>query len=319
MALSAIILKVLGALVSLISGLSALNFPTRSQGGLTNFGKIVLTALVLGACLSAGAGVLDWLVNEEQTRQQRLAADALRYTTADATVSLTLSVDKTLPALKRQIEKLDKALDYAKAHCRSAGSVETCKDYTIRAVIIDEIRFRSTSSLFPSAKVDPIAFGIMSGLGASVRFYHDKFTPSLNIRKNVIGTMDITRETISGTVLFEYDATRLRWFIDGKVPAEAWKVVGVLSVVDLLGKGITATPYAPGGQVCPKETIEHDCDIHLLALLTATKVEMVVFRFPHRRNIVLLGEDAKDNFGVPYVFQNLPSRLDDFVLQRETD
>lgn len=320
MTIAALILKTLGLLVSLISGLSALNLPTREQNKLTRFGAIVLAALLIGTVLSASAGVIDWLANNEQARQQKLAAQALRYTTADATIDLTFSVDKALPDLKAQVERLDHALEYAKAHCRKPGGVAACNDYTIRAVILDELRFDAKSSLFPSPKSDPVAFGIMSKLGVLVRFYQDNFSPSLNLEAGSIAAMALTRDAILGDVLFEYDGFRLRWFVEGKLPAEAFKTVGLLSIVDLLGKGVTARPYARGSDVCPKGTIEHDCDIHLLSLFKATQIEAIDFRFPHRHNVELLGtERGTDNFDVPYVYENLPSRVEDFLANQGAD
>lgn len=320
MALVAVILKSLGAIVSLISGLTALHYPTRDQSRLTPFGKAVLAALVLGAASSSGGVVLDWFIkkaddthHEEHIRQLRLAADAARFTTADATVSLTISVDKSLPALRALVARLNSALDYARRHCRMPGGVAMCRDYVIRAVITDELRFDKKSSLFPSPSRDRLAFGMMTDLGVVVRFYEDRFTPALSLDKHTIGGMILTRASISGSTLYEYDGNRLRWFIDGKLPPDAFKVAGVLSIVDVLGKGVTARPFAKGEDVCPRETLEHDCDFHLLALLRATKVEVVEFRFPHRKDVQLSSQTSStDNFDVPYVYRNLPSRLEDF-------
>jgi len=228
MAVLAVILKVLGALVTFISGLTALNYPTRDRDGLTTFGWIFLSALVIGIACSGGGVVLDWLVkkaddakNEQQMHQLKVAADAARFTTADA-VSITVSVDKSLPALKAVIATLDQALEYAKSHCRSPGDVAQCKDFIIRTVIIDELRFDKKSSLFPLASKDKQAAAIMNGLGVLVRFYNEKFVPSLNLGKNSSGGFFLTEKTISGTTLFEYDAFRLRWFIGGKLPPEAF-------------------------------------------------------------------------------------------------
>jgi hypothetical protein len=321
MAIVAAIMKIFGAIVSLISGLSALSYQTRDQNRLTRFGQAVLAALLLGTAFSSGGVVLDWFVkkaddahNEERIRQLQLAADAARFPTADASASIAVSVDKSLPSLRALIATLDTALAYATKHCRIPGGVAPCRDYIIRGVIIDEIRFDKKSSLFPSFSKDRVAFGIMTGLGVVVRFYHDRFMPNLSLDENTIGGMVLTHGAISGSMLYEYDGTRLRWFIDGKLPPEAFKVAGVLSIVDVLGKGVTARPFAKGDDVCPKETLEHDCDLHLLALLRATKIEVVDFRFPHRKNIrIRMSETiSEDNFDVPYVYRNLPSTLEGF-------
>jgi hypothetical protein len=92
-------------------------------------------------------------------------------------------------------------------------------------------------------------------------------------------------------------------------------VAGVLSIVDLLGRGATAQPYAQGTDACPKESIEHDCDIHLRELLRATKIELIAFRFPHRKNFGFFGvaeNRSEDAFNTPYVFENFPRTVDKF-------
>lgn len=175
-------LKVVGAFVSLVAGLTALYTPTEEKK-LTSFGKGVLTALVVGALCSGSGAFLDYAVKRQddaKLKSLRLAAEATRLTTADATLYLSITIEKSLPALAPLMSKLESALKYAKQNCRSPGSVANCKDYIIRSVIIDEIRFKSKSQLFPSLSSDPQAYGILTSLGVIVRFYSQKLKPTKN-------------------------------------------------------------------------------------------------------------------------------------------
>lgn len=203
-------------MVTFISGLTALSYETRNQRGLTTFGRIILSALILGTACSSGGVVLDWLVKqaddaktEKQLDRLRLAADAARFTTADATVTITMSIDKSLLALGGPVAKLDRALKYAKSNCRMPGGVAQCNDYLIRALVLDELRFTKKSSLFPSPNSDKRAFGIMGTLGVWVRFYDSEFKPSLNLDKDVVGSFILNEILISGTTLFEIDRISL--------------------------------------------------------------------------------------------------------------
>jgi hypothetical protein len=56
-------LKVVGALVSLVAGLTALYTPTQ-ENRLTWFGKGVLTALVIGALCSGSGAFLDYAAKQ---------------------------------------------------------------------------------------------------------------------------------------------------------------------------------------------------------------------------------------------------------------
>lgn len=166
-------LKVVGAFVSLVAGLTALYTPTEEKK-LTSFGRGVLIALVVGALCSGSGAFLDYAAKQRDAatlKSLRLAAEATRLTTADATLYLSITIDKSLPALAPLMSKLESALKYAKQNCRSAGGVADCKDYVIRSVIIDEIRFTNKSQLFPSPSLDPQAYGILNSLGVIVRFY----------------------------------------------------------------------------------------------------------------------------------------------------
>jgi hypothetical protein len=148
-------------------------------------------------------------------------------------------------------------------------------------VIIDEIRFNNKSQLFPALSSDPQAYGILTSLGVIVRFYNRKLKPTLNLDEDEVGALIINQETIGRDALYEYDGARLRIFIAGRLSEDAFKTAGVLSIVDILAKGISVRPIAKGQKVCPQKSIEHDCDEHLLALLHAVRVEEVAIRFPH--------------------------------------
>jgi hypothetical protein len=319
MAVVAMIFKIVGAVVTLISGLTALNYQTRSEHGLTLFGKLVLAALVLGSVSSACGVVLDWYVKNADDakqavdmRQLRLRSDAARFTTADAKVTIIASVDKSVPELAKYIARLDSALAHAKGHCRQAGDEARCGDFVFRAVIIDEVRFSKQSSLFPSLRNDKQAFAIMTGLGVIVRFYNERFTPTLDLADNSLGGI-LTESTISGNTLFEFDGNRLRSFITGKLPPEAFKYAGVLSLVDLVGNGASIRPYLKANSLCANEPPGSDCGTNLVRVLRAIKVEDVEICFPHRKNIQLDGlpeNRSTDAFGVPYVFQNFPEGID---------
>lgn len=328
-------LKVVGGLVSLVAGLTALYTPTQKDAPtqkdrLTPFGKGVLAALLIGALCSGGGALLDYLVKQSDDAKLKnliLTTEAARLTTSDATVHIVVSLDKSLPALTQLISKLDGALNYAKRNCRSPGRVTECKDYIIRAVIIDEIRFHRNSKLFPSVGSDPEAYEILTNIGAEVRFYGNKFIPSLDLNKNAVGALDINQNAIGGETLYEYDGVRLRLFINGKLPDEAFKTAGVLSIIDLLGKGLTATPFADGHIVCPKQSIEHDRDEHLLALLRAAWVEDVEFHFPHLHNIDFgRWEDEEkfrfgrstDNLDIQYLHVNFPDEIKNWPIGEET-
>jgi hypothetical protein len=108
-------LKVVGALVSLVAGLTALYTPTQ-ENRLTWFGKGVLTALVIGALCSGSGAFLDYAAKQRDAaalKSLRLAAEATRLTTADATLYLSITIDKSLPALASLMSKLETALKYA--------------------------------------------------------------------------------------------------------------------------------------------------------------------------------------------------------------
>jgi hypothetical protein len=303
----------------------------------------VLTALVVGALCSGSGAFLDYAAKQRDAatlKSLRLAAEATRLTTADATLYLSITIDKSLPALAPLMSKLESALKYAKQNCRSPGSVANCKDYIIRSVIIDEIRFKNKSQLFPALSSDPQANGILTSLGVIVRFYNKKLKPTLKLDEDEVGALIIDQETIGHETLYEYDGVVLRLFIAGGLPEDAFKTAGVLSIVDLLGKSITVRPIAEGQKICPQKSIEHDCDEHLLALLHAVTVEDVAIHFPHRHNIEFgrwqEGKDqlgtrpdpehhkslpfqfAEDNLNVRYMFVNFPDEIEDWPIGEET-
>jgi hypothetical protein len=126
------------------------------------------------------------------------------------------------------------------------GSVANCKDYIIRSVIIDEIRFKNKSQLFPALSSDPQANGILTSLGVIVRFYNKKLKPTLKLDEDEVGALIINQETIGHEILYEYDGVVLRLFIAGRLPEDTFKAAGVLSIVDLLGKSINVRPIAEG-------------------------------------------------------------------------
>jgi hypothetical protein len=140
--------------------------------------------------------------------------------------------------------------------------------------------------------------------------------------------------------LYEYDGVVLRLFIAGRLPEDAFKTSGVLSIVDLLGKSMSVRPIAEGRKICSQKSIEHDCDEHLLALLHAVTVEDVAIHFPHRHNIEFgrwqdfdrqLGmqtdaehhkslpfQFAEDNLNVRYMFVNFPDEIEDWPIGEKT-
>ena len=321
MEIFAVILKILGAGVSFISGLCGLSIRTRQGDRLTAFGRTAFISLVLGVVFSATGAFLDWklksnddIKHKEEIHYLQQAADAQRYGTGDADVSVAISVDKGLPDLQPIIQKLDQTLEYAKAHCRAPGGVANCKDFVIRSVMIDELRFDEKSSLLKMAQGNGALMGVLTKLGIVVRFYHNEFTPSLDLSSGSIGGIVITPSTISAKILYEYDGYRLRMFYDARLPPEAFKRAGVLSIVDLLGRGGTARPFARGIDVCPSNSIEHDCDIHLFKILKSTNIEDITFLFPHRKNFSLNSSmnHSEDKFNIPYIYCNFPPSLDGF-------
>jgi hypothetical protein len=210
-------------------------------------------------------------------------------------------------------------------------------------VIIDEIRFRAKSQLFPALSSDPQANGILTSLGAIVRFCNKKLKPTLDLDEGAVRALVINQETVGGDTLYEYDGVVLRLFIAGKLPEDWFKTAGVLSVVDILGKSMSVRPIAKAQKVCPQKSIEHDCDEHFLALLHAVKVEDVAIHFPHRRNIQLGRwqdlerqfdqldaqpeadqhkslpfQTAEDVDNVLYMFVNFPDEIDDWPIGEET-
>jgi hypothetical protein len=67
--------------------------------------------------------------------------------------------------------------------------------------------------------------------------------------------------------------------------------------------------------MCPTNSYQHDCDLRIAAVLRATKVELIEFAFPHRKNIFIAGGSGNvgsDNFDIAYVFVNFPDELDQF-------
>jgi hypothetical protein len=325
--LLSIALKVLGSALPLVSGLWAVFSRTAQEEKLRRFRWYVISGLFAGVLCNAAAAVLDTETKNEadaknafEMTELHLAAVASRFPTADATVSVTLSIDKEFRGLKRLRNRLERELDYARKHCRQAGDVAPCKDYLIRAVVIDELRFDKKSLLFPSRKDDQLSYGILTGVGVVVRFYKEKFQTALlgpdhGLDHGAIGGIIVTPEAIPGQTLIEWDGYRLRLFFDAKLPSDAFKTAGVLSIADVLGRGFTVRPWARGVTVCPKESFEHDCDEYLVDLLKAVKIETVDIRFPHRKNFLLWGkgvEKSKDNFDIPYLFGNFPTDVAEF-------
>jgi hypothetical protein len=320
--LLSVALKVLGSALPLISGLWAVFSRTAQEGKLRRFRWYVLSGLFVGVLCNAVAAVLDTKIKNEadaknafQMTELHLAAVASRFSTADARVSATLSIDKEFRGLKRLRNRLESELDYARKHCRQPGEVSPCKDYLIRAVIIDELRFDKKSRLFPSQRDDQLSYGILTGVGVVVRFYQQKFQATLRLDDGTIGGIIVTPEAVPGHTLIEWDGSRLRLFFDAKLPSNAFKTAGVLSIADVLGRGFTVRPTARGVAVCPKQSFGHDCDEYLDDLLKAVRVETVEFNFPHRKNFVLWGkgvEESKDNFDIPYLFGNFPTDVAEF-------
>ena len=320
--LLSIALKVLGSALPLVSGLWAVYSRTAQEEKLRRFRWYVISGLFAGVLCNAAAAVLDTKTKNEadaknasEMTELHLAAVASRFPTADATVSVTLSIDKEFRGLKRLRDRLERELDYARKHCRQAGDIARCKDYLIRAVIIDELRFDKKSRMFPSQRDDQLSYGILTSVGVVVRFYKQKFQAALRLDHGTIGGIIVTPETVPGHTLIEWDGYRLRLFFDAKLPSEAFKGAGVLSIADVLGKGFTVLPTARGETVCPKESFEHDCDEYLDDLLKAVRIETVDIRFPHRKNFVLWGkgvEKSKDNFDIPYLFGNFPTDVAEF-------
>jgi hypothetical protein len=320
--LLSIALKVLGSALPLVSGLWAVYSRTAQEEKLRRFRWYVISGLFAGVLCNAAAAVLDTksknaadAKNASEMTELHLAAVASRFPTADATVSVTLSIDKEFRGLKRLRDRLERELDYARKHCRQAGDVAPCKDYLIRAVIIDELRFDKKSRLFPSQRDDQLSYGILTSVGVVVRFYKQKFQGALGLDHGTIGGIIVTPEAVPGNTLIEWDGYRLRLFFDAKLPSDAFKTAGVLSIADVLGRGFSVRPRARGVTVCPKESFEHDCDEYLGDLLKAVKIETVDIRFPHRKNFVLWGkgvEKSKDNFDVPYLFGNFPTDVAEF-------
>jgi hypothetical protein len=147
---------------------------------------------------------------------------------------------------------LEGALKYAKQNCRSPGSVAECKDYVIRSVIIDEIRFNNKSQLFPALSSDPQAYGILTSLGVIVRFYNRKLKRTLNLDEDEVGALIINQETIGRDALYEYDGARLRIFIAGRLSEDAFKTAGVLSIVDILARH-KCSAYCKRSESLPSE------------------------------------------------------------------
>src|ERR1700730_14472584 len=125
-----------------------------------------------------------------------------------------------------------------------------------------------------------IRLNLSTSLGVIVRFYNKQLKPTLKLDEDEVGALIINHETIGHETLYEYDGVVLRLLIAGRLPEDAFKTAGVLSIVDLLGKSISVRPIAEGRKICPQKSIEHDCDEHLLALLHAVTVEDVAIHFP---------------------------------------
>ena len=165
-------LKVVGAFMSLVAGLTALYTPTEEKK-LTSFGKGVLTALVVGALCSGSGAFLDYAAKQRDAATLKASVWQSSHPADNGgcdIVSIGTTIDKSLPALAPLMSQLESALKHAKQNCRSPGSVANCKDYIIRSVIIDEIRFKNKSQLFPAPSSDPPANGILTSLGVIVRF-----------------------------------------------------------------------------------------------------------------------------------------------------
>lgn len=330
MSMLALILKIAGILISLVSGFTALTPATRKDGRLTKFGKAVVFALITGAALSIASAAIDSYRNDVEKEKQaaefnklELGSEAERYTTADARVSFILSVPKSLLQLHDQFHKLEQAFQYAKKHCLQPGSVAKCKDYIVRDVIIEELRFGPKSKLFPSHSADALASKIMKDLGVVILFYNSKFEPSQGLTKNTMGGMRITADELEqSSTLFEYDGSRLRWFVDGKLPPDAFKTAGPLSIVDLLGKGASVSPLLMYRKVCPnlrslafphQSMSDFECKLILTQVLKSVRIEDAEIRFPHRKNILFaFGKTAKDEFGIPYTYIEFPTSLQSF-------
>src|SRR5207245_6715338 len=140
---------------------------------------------------------------------------------------------------------------------------------------------------------DQLSYGILTSVGVVVRFYQQKFHATLGLDDGMIGGIIVTPEAVPGQTLIEWDGYRLRLFFDAKLPSDAFKTAGVLSIADVLGRGFTVRSTARGVTVCPKESFEHDCDEYLDDLLKAVRIETAEIRFPHRKNLVLRGKGVE--------------------------
>jgi hypothetical protein len=305
--------------VSFVSGLTALNLDVRKDGRWTAFGLCLGSAVVLGAVLSIAGVLVEQSIkkrsdDETASRFVRLqhSADAQRYSTNNATGSFTLAMDKHSPLLARVLPSLDSALAYAKARCMQPGGVVQCGDYVIRDVIIEEIRFDQHSRLYRQLLADRRLARIVTKAGVVVRLHPVGEPIEEEEEEEEVYNAVLLSPSTRDSILFEYDGHALRWFVDEKMPADAFERAGVPSLVDLENRSGTARAYAMSGDFCPRIR-DDECERILLQLLRALHLEDASFEFPHGRSISFVGAEKRPgSFGIPYLYMKFPSSVEQF-------